>query len=128
MSQTKFEKLDELEGGDKVEIELSDKGNAHMGDVSLKNPLRTTVEFVNEERLDENEGDDVDGVVTKKTIYLEVPDYDDRNGEYVIITESPMVGDNRVQPLQGREYFEGVPENGKHSIDQVRFRDIEIIN
>ena len=128
MSRTKFEKLDEIERGDKVEIELSDGGNAHMGDISLKNPLRTTVEFVKEERLDHHEGDDVDGIVRKKTISLELPDYDDINDEYVIITERSMVGDNRVHPLQGREYFKGTPGNGEYAIHHAEFRDIEIIN
>lgn len=126
MSGNIFNKLDNLEMGDQVKIHFS-KSTAQVNGVTLQSPLQTKVEIVIEQHLDHKKGHDVDGIVTKKEIFLEVPDHDDTHGEYVIETERPMVGDNSYTPIEAREYFEGVPGDGRYSMHSFGFEDIETI-
>jgi len=126
MSNNTFDKLDSLEMGDQVKIHFSDS-TASVNGVTLQSPLQTKVEVVIDRRLDHKKGHDVDGIVTKKEIFLEVPDYDDTHGEYVINTERPMVGDNSYAPIEAREYFKGIPGDGKYSIHPLGFKDIETV-
>ena len=124
MTNSKFEKIDDLDGGDDIKIHFSGQGSTEVNGVSLPNPFKTTVTHVKERKLDHSKGDDVDGIVTRKEIFLEVPKHDDKHGEYVIITDRPMVGQNRVHPIEVREYFEGKPGDGKYTINSLSFDDI----
>ena len=128
MSSDRFDKLDILEMGDSIKISFSGDDPIDVNGVPLANPLETNVGIVTKRRLDEKDGHDVDGVVTKKEIHLDIPDNDDVHGEYVIETERPMVGENRVSPIEAREYFEGRPGDGKYSIHPIGFEDIEVLD
>ena len=79
-----------------------------------------------ERTLDEKKGDDVDGIVNKKEIYLEVPTCDNVHEEYVIITKRPMIGSSSVSSIEARDYFEGRAGDGKYAIHSLGFVDIDI--
>lgn len=126
MSNDIFDKLDDLEMGDQVKIHFSDS-TVSVNGVTLQSPLKTEVRYVDKRRLDHQKGDDVDGIVTKKEIFFEIPDHDDTHGEYVLTTKRPMAGDNSYSTLKAREYFKGVPGDGQYSIHMVGFKDIQTI-
>ncbi|WP_049996395.1 hypothetical protein [Halococcus sediminicola] len=126
MADDTFDKLDDLEMGDQVKIHFSENA-VDVNGVAHQSPLQTTVRLVTKRRLDHQKGHDVDGIVTKKEIFLKVPDHDDTHGEYVIKTERPMVGDNSYAPIEAREYFKGVPGDGEYTINMIGFKDIEPI-
>ena len=124
MSSNTFEKLDDLEMGDEVKIHFSNSSTTVNG-VTLQSPLQTKVEVVLDRRLDHKKGDDVDGIVTKKEIFLEVPGHDDTHGEYVIETKRPMIGESSYAPIEAREYFKGIPGDGQYTVNIIGFKDIE---
>lgn len=128
MSSDKFEKVNDLEIGDEVTIHLPGDSSTVVNGAAIENPLETTVEYISKRRLDEKEGHDVDGIVAKKVIHLEITDRDKIHDEYVIITERPMVGENSVSPIEAREYFEGRPGDGKYTIHPIGFEDIEVVD
>lgn len=112
--------------GDQIKI-YSSNSTTRVNGVTLQSPLQTKVEIVIDQYLDHKKGHDVDGIATKKEIFLEVPDHDDTHDEYVVKTEQPMVGDNSYTPIEAREYFKGVPGDGQYSMHSFGFRDIETI-
>lgn len=127
MSEERFEKLDQLEGGEQIRIHFSgDK--ATVAGIDIESPLETTVRYITKQRLDSQKGDDVDGIVTKKEIFLEVPDHDDVRGEYLIETRKSFRGEKRVRPIEAREYFKGRPSDGTYSMHSLGFSDIEVID
>ena len=126
MSNNTFDKLDSLEMGDHIKIHFSND-TVEVNGVTLQSPLQTEVNTIHERTIDHKKGHDVDGIVNEKEIFLEIPDHDDTHGEYVIETESPVVGDNSYSSIEAREYFKGVPGDGQFSMHPLGFKDIETV-
>lgn len=122
------DKVRSLSTGDEVKIHFSDDSPGEEFGIGLEDPLETTVGLATKRKLDHPEGHDVDGIVSKYEVHLDVPDSDDVHGEYVLEAEAPVVGENRAsRTIEARDYFKGVPGNGEYAIHLLGVEDLEVI-
>lgn len=125
MTSNRFRKLEDLSGRGNIKLHFQGNQPVDINGITLQNPLSTSLKSVKETTLDEKQGDDVDGIVVKKTFYFEIPNHDNQHGEYVITTERPAMGENSVSSLELRDYYQGPPSDGKYTSHHIPLDKIE---
>jgi hypothetical protein len=111
--------------GDLIEIHIAE--HTEINGKSLSTPYKAKVVSVSTERLDHNKGDDVDGIVHRREIEIE-PHPDDTHDQYIISTDSSILGRKEVKGIEARNWFEGRIGNGRYLIHHISFGAVELID
>ena len=125
MTAELFEQIERASEGDEVAITL-DTDTLTVGSVEFASPIVTRVAAVTEETIDARQKDvDIDGIVDRRVLRLVPCSHDTRHEAYIVETQSPVVGDDRVLPLRMQRRSGCGPADDLDSLSPVA--DIESI-
>ena len=97
MATDRFQRINDLESGDRIRIHLTGDGPVEAGGVAFPNPWETTVGSVHEERKDPRKGDEVRHIEFHRTVRLDPPDEIVPPDRVVLKTAHRMDQENTLQ-------------------------------
>jgi hypothetical protein len=124
MATDRFQRINDLESGDRIRIHLTGDGPVEAGGVTFPNPWETTVGSVHEERKDPRKGDEVRHIEFYRTVRLDAPDEIVPPDRVVLKTAHRMEQENTLQ-MTFKQLIEDSP--GHYTLHALGLKDLEVL-